>query len=177
MPLQFVSKQQRQDLVLDIIRNREVRNQLELIKLLEEKGVAATQSSISRDIHDLSIAKMDGRYVVAVLPVPTTGEVQVPTDRSSKAMVSAMLPAGPNLLIVKTFNGGATSFSLSIDRARWPEVLGTVASDDTVFIATAGKREQLRLMARLEEFTDKNAPMPVSVPEPEGEPLEDRRTG
>jgi transcriptional regulator of arginine metabolism len=172
MPLQFMSKQQRQDMVMDIIRTREVKNQLELIRVLEERGVAATQSSISRDIHDLSIAKMDGRYVVAVLPVPQPSEGTTEGQKPGRAHVTSLTPAGPNLLVVRSSNGGATSFSLSIDRARWPEVLGTVASDDTIFIATAGKREQLRLMARLEEFTEKPAAAPIQV-----DPLEDRRTG
>lgn len=172
MPLQFVSKQTRQEMVLEIIRSHEVRNQLELIKMLEERGVAATQSSISRDIHDLSIAKMDGRYVVAVLPVSDKNAGgNGPATRQNRALVEAMTPAGPNLLVVKASDGGATSLSLSIDRARWPEVLGTVSSDDTVFVATVGKREQLRLMARLEEFMEKPVAPTSSVP------VDDRNVG
>ena len=155
MPTELVSKRMRQDMILEIVKNHEVHNQLELIRHLEGRGISATQSSVSRDIHDLSIAKVDGRYVVAVLPVQ--GTQHGPTEAAGEpgdAMISSVTPAGPSLLVVRTPSGSADTIGDSITSARWPEVLGTVASDDTIFVATAGKHEQVRLISRLQQFMD-----------------------
>ncbi|MEZ6196329.1 MAG: arginine repressor [Planctomycetota bacterium] len=158
MPAELVSKQQRQEMILEIVKSKEVHNQLELIRFLEERGITATQSSVSRDIHDLSIAKVDGRYVVAVLPVTNDGAYGEPVDNPGNAFVTSLVPSGPNLLVVKTLPGGARSVGRSIDKARWPEVLGLVASDETLFIATNEKRDQLRLMTRLQQFMENHEP-------------------
>jgi transcriptional regulator of arginine metabolism len=151
MPGELVSKQMRQDMILEIVKARRVHNQLELIKLLEERGISATQSSVSRDIHELSIAKVDSRYVVAVLPVQDDTQDQFVASDDSDSLVRALSPAGPSVLVVKT----------EIDKAHWPEVLGTIAGEDTIFIATVGKREQLRLITRLQEFMSASDPMVV----------------
>ena len=65
-----------------------------------------------------------------------------------------MVPSGPNLLVIKTLPGGGRNVGRSIDRARWPEVLGLVAGDETIFVATNEKRDQLRLMSRLQQFME-----------------------
>lgn len=165
MPAELVTKQQRQEMILEIVKTKEVHNQLELIRFLEERGITATQSSVSRDIHDLSIAKVDGRYVVAVLPVTDHGHHDEPVENPNNAFVTSLVPSGPNTLVVKTLPGGARTVGRSIDKARWPEVLGLVAGDDTLFIAIAEKRDQLRLMTRLQQFME-NEPMPAPQPEP-----------
>ncbi|MFT7618852.1 MAG: transcriptional regulator of arginine metabolism [Planctomycetota bacterium] len=161
MPGELVSKQMRQDMILEIVKARRVHNQLELIKLLEERGISATQSSVSRDIHELSIAKVDSRYVVAVLPVQDDTQDQFVASDDSDSLVRALSPAGPSVLVVKTEIGTANNISASIDKAHWPEVLGTIAGEDTIFIATVGKREQLRLITRLQEFMSASDPMVV----------------
>ena len=61
-------------------------------------------------------------------------------------------PAGPNLLVVHTVVGGASQTALVIDQHGWPEVVGTVAGDDTIFLATSGAREQNRLLERLNTY-------------------------
>ena len=162
MPAELVTKRMRQDMILEIVKSCEVHNQLELIKRLEERGITATQSSVSRDIHELSIAKVDGRYVVAVLPISAAEEDTTSNEtHEGNGFVKSLNPAGPSVLVVKTGQGSANSVGLSIDKARWPEVLGTIAGDDTIFIATAGKREQLRLITRLQEFM--NEPMDATL--------------
>ncbi len=167
MPGELVSKQMRQDMILEIVKSRRVHNQLELIKLLEERGISATQSSVSRDIHELSIAKVDSRYVVAVLPVEDDTQDQITASADSNSPVRALSPAGPSVLVVKTQLGTASTIGASIDKAHWPEVLGTIAGDDTIFIATVGKREQLRLITRLQEFMNEPDPMIVVDQDPQ----------
>lgn len=151
MPAELVSKKIRQEAIMEVVRTLDVHNQLELIRHLEARGITATQSSVSRDIHELSIAKVDGRYMIGVLPTHRTGVPEESHDEG-RAFVRSLSPAGPNLLIVRTITGQAETVGLSIDHSRWPEVLGVVSSGETVFVATDGKREQLRLIARLREF-------------------------
>lgn len=127
-----------------IIREQAVGRQAELVAMLRKHGHVATQSSVSRDLRELGVAKLGDRYV---LPEPST---QVKNDFSTlKQFVGAVLTAGTNLTVLKTTVGSAQSVAVAIDTARWPEVIGTISGDDTIFIATAGAREQLKLGERL----------------------------
>ncbi len=127
-----------------IIREQSVGRQSELVAMLRKQGHVATQSSVSRDLRELGVAKLGQRYV---LPEPG---VPVKNDFSTlKQFVGAVLAAGPNLTVLKTTVGAAQSVAVAIDTARWPEVIGTISGDDTIFIATSGAREQQKLQARL----------------------------
>jgi len=126
-----------------IIREQIVGRQSELVALLRKFGHAATQSSVSRDLRELGVAKMGDRYVMPEAAPPKN-------DFSTlKQFVSARLTAGTNLTVLKTTVGSAQSVAVAIDTARWPEVVGTISGDDTIFIATAGALEQRRLGERL----------------------------
>jgi len=127
-----------------IIRSETVGRQSELVKLLRKLGHEATQSSISRDLRELGVAKLGDRYV---LPDPATA---VKDDFASlKQFVRGLQTAGSNLTILKTTVGAAQSVAVAIDKAQWTEVAGTISGDDTIFIATAGAREQRKLGERL----------------------------
>ena len=127
-----------------IIRSEAVGRQSELVRLLRKQGHAATQSSISRDLRELGVAKLGDRYV---LPDPASA---VKDDFASlKQFVRGLQTAGSNLTILKTTVGAAQSVAVAIDTAQWPEVAGTISGDDTIFIATAGAREQKKLGERL----------------------------
>ena len=133
----------RRDALRQIIRQGEVGRQAELVRLLKRAGFAVTQSSVSRDLRDLGVAKVGDRYVLAEdAAAPVAGLTEV------AGFVQAATPAGPNLTVVRTTIGSAQSVALAIDRARWPEVVGTLSGDDTVFIATATVRAQHALLAR-----------------------------
>src|SRR5277367_5012783 len=127
-----------------IIREQVVGRQTELVALLRKLGVVATQSSVSRDLRELGVAKLGDRYV---LPAAST---QAKSDFSTlKQFVSARLTAGNNLTVLKTTIGSAQSVAVAIDSAQWPEVVGTISGDDTIFIATAGAEAQRQLADRL----------------------------
>jgi transcriptional regulator of arginine metabolism len=133
----------RRDALKRIIRSGEVGRQAELVRLLKRAGFAVTQSSVSRDLRDLGVAKVGDRYVLAEdAAAPVAGLTEV------AGFVQAATPAGPNVTVVRTTIGSAQSVALAIDRARWPEVVGTLSGDDTVFIATATARAQHALLAR-----------------------------
>jgi transcriptional regulator of arginine metabolism len=125
-----------------IIREQPIGRQAELVAMLRKLGHVATQSSVSRDLRELGVAKQGDRYV---LP-----ETRVKNDFATlKQFVSAVLTAGTNLTVLKTTVGAAQSVAVAVDTARWPEVIGTISGDDTIFIATAGVREQQKLRDRL----------------------------
>ena len=133
----------RRSALAKIIREQAVGRQTELVAMLRKHGHIATQSSVSRDLRELGVAKLGDRYV---LPEATASK----NDFSSlKQFVSARLTAGTNLTVLKTTVGSAQSVAVAIDGARWPEVIGTISGDDTIFIATAGAREQRKLTERL----------------------------
>jgi len=134
----------RRTMLAKIIREQVVGRQSELVAMLRKYGHVATQSSVSRDLRELGVAKLGDRYV---LPEPP----EAPKNDFStlKQFVSALLTAGTNLTVLKTTIGSAQSVAVAIDTARWPEVVGTISGDDTIFIATAGAHEQRKLGLRL----------------------------
>jgi transcriptional regulator of arginine metabolism len=131
----------RRTMLAKIIREQAVGRQTELVAMLRKQGYAATQSSVSRDLRELGVAKMSDRYVLPETAIPLKNDFS-----SLKPFVNARLTAGTNL---KTTVGSAQSVAVAIDTARWPEVIGTISGDDTIFIATAGAREQRKLADRL----------------------------
>lgn len=156
MPQQPERSTRRRQALEEILRRGPVASQEDLRRKLSARGFRVTQASVSRDLHELGAAKVEGRYLTPAMigggrtPKPSPlGEIG--------SFVVASAPAGPNLLVVKTPPGLATSVALALDESDWPEVLGTVAGDDTFFVATAGKRHQARLAARLAGLRKKAA--------------------
>ena len=134
----------RRTMLAKIIREQIVGRQVQLVAMLREHGHVATQSSVSRDLRELGVAKLGDRYVL-----PETAAAPKNDFSTLKQFVSAQLTAGTNLTVLKTTVGSAQSVAVAIDTARWPEVVGTISGDDTIFIATAGAREQRKLGLRL----------------------------
>ncbi|HEY1725409.1 MAG TPA: hypothetical protein VGF89_08300 [Steroidobacteraceae bacterium] len=136
---------ERRNAILRILRGGVVHRQSDLAQLLRRDGFDVNQSSVSRDLRELGVLKAGGRYLV-------------PPDEISRAngdfgalsqFVRAVKPAGASLTIVKTSIGAAGSVAVAVDKAEWPEVVGTVSGDDTIFIATSDGRGQRRLIERL----------------------------
>ncbi len=137
--------------ILRILRESTVRNQDELVKVLHKHGFDATQSSVSRDLRELGVAKAGDHYIV-----PASEDALATHHFAAIAnFVVAVRTAGPSLTVVKTTTGTAQSVAVAIDRSNWPEVVGTISGDDTIFIATEDGREQRKLTARLREVFPK----------------------
>jgi transcriptional regulator of arginine metabolism len=135
----------RRNAIVRLLRNGLVRKQGDLVSLLQRDGYAATQSSVSRDLRDLGVLKAGGRYVM-----PSDEATRANGDFGALALfVRQILPAGTCLTVVKTTIGAAGSVAVAIDKAEWPEVVGTISGDDTIFIASNGEPAQAQLIARL----------------------------
>src|SRR5262245_2359197 len=128
-----------------ILRHSAVGRQSELVALLRREGFDATQSSVSRDLRELGVAKAGDRYLL-----PAVEDALTPSHfEAVSGFLKEVRRAGPCLTVLRTMAGSAQSVALAIDKARWPEVVGTIAGDDTIFIATGGARSQRRLASRL----------------------------
>lgn len=150
MPTDTHLRDQRQREILAILRQHPVANQFVLMEELARRGIPATQSSVSRDLRDLGIPRVAGRYVP-----PAAGPAEEEGGILEVArFVHGFKPAGPHLSVVFTATGAAQSVALAIDRAAWPEVVGTMAGDDTIFVATAGAQDQKRFFQRLERYLE-----------------------
>ncbi len=145
MPVDTESMEKRRKAILAILRGRRVARQSELVRLLKERGIRVTQSSVSRDLQQLGITKLDSGYQPLEQPDPEG-------DRDA-AVVAELLrdvrTAGGNLTVVKTVEGAAQRVALYLDRSGWAEIVGTVSGDDTIFVATRGGGDQRRLLVRL----------------------------
>jgi transcriptional regulator of arginine metabolism len=131
------AKAKRQQALLDIVRSEVVSTQSALVEKLRKRGVACTQVSVSRDIRDLGLSKKAGRYAVPSEPVaPDAAVIDVASNVSS--FIQRITPVGDNLVVVSTLPGTAHSVGVLIDNLDWPAIAGTVAGDDTLFIAVLG---------------------------------------
>ena len=137
----------RRSAILRILRAAPVRKQDELVRRLREEGHEVTQSSISRDLRDLGVLKAAGRY----LP-PDDGNRSLDDFGALRQFVRGVATAGSVLTVLRTTIGAAQSVAAAIDKAAWPEVVGTISGDDTIFIATDTAAAQAALVARLRDL-------------------------
>ena len=132
------SKNQRQRLIADWLRAHRVGSQEELVARLSLAGIAATQATVSRDLDELGAVKVkrEGaiRYVLPDQVDPAFAATKL--DRLLGEWVDAILPAG-NLLVLKTPPGSANLVANALDCADVPDIAGTIAGDDTIFVALA----------------------------------------
>ncbi len=153
MPTAVAQQQARRRAIAEILERETITRQVELVRLLRAEGYEATQSSVSRDLKDLGVAKLTTGY-----ELPTGEE---PHDDDAQALelvaefVRELKAAGPHLLVVATAIGAAQRVAVTLDRVAWPEIVGTLSGDDTIFIATASAAQQRRLINRLRKHLGK----------------------
>jgi transcriptional regulator of arginine metabolism len=147
MPIDPELRDSRQRAIRAVLARSPVANQAQLVAELRRRGIAATQSSVSRDLRDLGVARIGGRYVPRV-----EMEERDPRVAEVARLLRAVRRAGPYLTVVQTAVGAAQGVARAFDAAGWPEVVGSLAGDDTVFLATAAERDQGRLLRRLGAF-------------------------
>jgi transcriptional regulator of arginine metabolism len=120
----LMSRRKRQEKMLALVQARRITTQQKLLHLLERAGVPATQSSVSRDLEELGIVKHRGFYRLPQAP-----------DGASAAGLLSLMPAGDCMLVARCEPGLASAVAVEIDRARISEIAGTIAGDDTIFVA------------------------------------------
>jgi transcriptional regulator of arginine metabolism len=132
-----MQRSDRHELILDLIAVRPISRQDELVRLLTDQGHSVTQASVSRDLERLGITKINGRYV-----------------RPSTASFGAFGPlalntAGDCLIVIRCGSGLASAAAVRIDAAAIPEIVGTIAGDDTIFVAVKNLKDQTKVLKSL----------------------------
>ncbi len=130
-------KRLRQQKILEIISSKRIESQQELAEHLAKRGVGATQSSVSRDIVELGLVKTGGFYS------------QPQNEINLSGPLVEMDTAGDHMVVIRTEIGLAQPTALTIDRARIAEVVGTIAGDDTIFIAVKNQAAQRLAMTKI----------------------------
>ena len=125
--------------ILDLLRNGEVETQDDLRRKLARRGIHVTQATVSRDIEELGLVKTRTGY-----RLPETAEPAASPQPTLPIVLKEFLTdarQAANLVILKTRPGNAHSVAVALDADPWEEVVGTVAGDDTIFIATTSSRQ------------------------------------
>lgn len=143
----------RQVAILDIIEKQEIETQEELASALNARGIRVTQATVSRDIKELRLLKVltpSGKYKYA------TGDQADNnlTDRFIRMLAESLLSVSSanNLIVVKTLSGSANVAAEALDSMHWPEVLGTLAGDNTVLLIIRSNEETLTVISRIREM-------------------------
>lgn len=138
-----MEKEKRQRKILSLIQARNVGTQQELTSLLKRAGVEATQSSVSRDLVELGVVKRRGFYTL-----PQNGDGGAAAARG----LFSLETAGPNMIVARCEAGLASAVAVEIDREHIEEIVGTLAGEDTIFIAVADGKAQRAAIKRIWEL-------------------------
>lgn len=137
-------KRKRQQKIRDLIQAKNISTQEELTELLSGGAFNVTQSSVSRDLEEIGIIKLNGFYALPQV-----------SDGTQKFGLISLETAGDVLIVAKTEVGLASAVALRIDRAKLPDIVGTVAGDDTIFIAVKDAKSQKKVIKNIWETFEK----------------------
>ncbi len=147
-----VMKQLRQRAIRDLLEARPIRTQQELAAALRERGFRTTQATISRDVAELGLIKVGRDGISAYAPPPSPAEAETSGEDRLRTLVHDLpieVRESGLILVVRTLPGSAHAIAAALDRARWPEVSGSIAGDDTVFVAFPDRGSLQRIRRRL----------------------------
>lgn len=145
-------KTQRHAEILDIVRNHRVHSQEALRERLITRGVDVAQATLSRDMRELGLVKVPDEEGGSYYTVPA--HVTDPTPTLGRLLPALYLGADGvgNLLIVKTLTGGAQPIAVALDWEEWPEIVGTLAGDDTILVVLRSADHLETVSRRLQEL-------------------------
>lgn len=146
-------KSQRQLRVKEIIERQVIQTQDELTEALRQEGIDVTQATVSRDIKELMLVKVpsENGYRYAYPNDQNTMISQAKMERTFQDAVVS-INTSMNLIVLKTYPGTAQAVAYVLDNARWPEIIGTVAGDDTVLIVAKDAETAPPIASRLESL-------------------------
>ncbi len=144
-------RRRRQNAIIDLVTERKaIRSQGELQELLQEMGIPSTQSSLSRDLQELGIKRVKGRYILRIWRDVDEGSFE-----DVVGFVQQVHRSGPYITVMLTSPSAAKVVAWAVDAAGWPEVLGTIAGEDTIFVTTANDEGQEIFINRLRKYLKK----------------------
>ena len=149
------TKAARRRRILDLLARQPVRSQSELARLLADMGVAVTQATLSRDLEELGAVKVrdeDGALMYAAPP----DTAPIAHDRLGRALAELLVAAehSANIVVLRTPPGAAQFLASALDRAALPDIIGTVAGDDTVLVIARAADGAAAVAKRLTALAD-----------------------
>ena len=149
-------KKLRQSEILEIIQKYDVETQEELADRLRNEGLKVTQATVSRDIKELKLSKvlsLDGRQKYSFLK-QDDGQLE---DKYIRVMREGFvsMDMAQNILVIKTVSGMAMAVAAALDALKFPEVVGCIAGDDTIFVAVRSQEATTALMEKLRKLLEK----------------------
>ena len=148
MPPTTEDQLQRRAAIRRLLLEQPATTQASLVAALESLGHVATQSSVSRDLREIGAIKTAQGYELPMADDAGDDQVAAVAD-----LLRGTTPAGSNLLVIRTGIGAAQRVALALDRSGWPGIVGTIAGDDTIFVATESAHAQKTLVSRIEHAT------------------------
>lgn len=140
-------KKDRQDAIRKLVREKEIRTQTQLVKELQKLGFKVTQATISRDVNQMGLEKVASETSKSVYILAEDRHLR----RMCEDLVLWAKESG-NLVVVKTTPGGASSVAQAVDAARWEEVIGTIAGDDTFLIVATTSKDAKKVAQRITQL-------------------------
>ncbi|MGI9235846.1 MAG: arginine repressor [Woeseiaceae bacterium] len=135
----------RREAIVTLLQRGPARTQQFVVNALQKQGLVATQSSVSRDLRELGAVKTTSGY-----ELPGADDSSDAAVADIATLLRKISPAGPNLLVIRTAIGAAQRVALALDRSEWPEMVGNIGGDDTVFVATESAIAQRQLIAKIQ---------------------------
>ncbi len=153
MELSVTGKKERQDAIRKLIAEETIQTQSEMVEALQRIGLQVTQGTVSRDIREMRLVKTmtpDGVYCYSIPRRTAPGG----TGRFSRMMAESVLAVetAQNLVVIKTLSGSANMVAEALDSSSWREIVGTLAGDNTIFIATHSAQEADSIRSRIQEL-------------------------
>ena len=147
-------KKTRHEKILEIIQDYDVETQEDLASALRGEGIDVTQATVSRDIKELMLVKVpdaNGHYHYAY---PKEHGMMLTMERLARTFHDSIVSvrASDSMVVIRSLPGTAQSVAFALDYMKWPEILGTIAGDDTVFVAVENKEGVVSLLKRLKEY-------------------------
>lgn len=147
-------KNNRQTMIVSIIKELAIGTQEELGEILKARNIQVTQATLSRDIKELGLIKvptLEGHYRYSLPQDRTPGDLMRRAQRMLDYAVVAIDNA-ENIIVIKTMSGTAQGVAAAFDELAWPEVVGTVAGDNTILVVVRSKMQVEEVLNRLQQL-------------------------
>lgn len=142
--------------IADLVRSRPVRSQTELVELLAAEGVSVTQATLSRDLEELGAVKVRSGDGPSAYLIPDDGNPALrPAEQANARLVRLLrellisASASGNLVVLRTPPGAAQFLASALDRSGLPEIIGTIAGDDTILVVAAASQREIGTSGQL----------------------------
>lgn len=149
-------KKSRQTRIVELIGMHEIETQEELVERLREEGYDVTQATVSRDIRELKLSKVPSGTEKGKQKYIVTHRVSQMSDKYIRVLREGLISMdmAQNILVAKTVSGMAMAVAAALDGLHMPEVVGTIAGDDTIMMAIRTTEDTVTVMHKINKMID-----------------------